>query len=296
MGTEFRLVCYAEDESSASLAAQAAFARIDELEGRLSDYDPESELSRLTRDVAPGERRSVSGDLASVLLYADEVSRATEGAFDVTVGPLVRLWRRARRQGELPSAARLEEALGRVCYQHLSFEGDFVRIDQAGMRLDLGGIAKGYALDEALDVVRAHGIDRALVDGGGDVVAGDPPPFREGWRVVLDVGQGPAGTVVLAHGACATSGDAFRYVELEGVRYSHVIDPRSGKALTSRRAATVLAPTGMQADAWASALCVLEPEAGLARIESQKDFEARVWQNPGGMSCDSPGFPRRMAR
>lgn len=311
MGTTFRLVFYAPDEPSARRAAEAAFERIRGLDAALSDYDPSSELSLLSASSAEagtGGRVPASEDLLRVLCAAAEVSQATQGAFDVTVGPLVRLWRRAGRQAQLPSADRLAQALRSVGHDLVELGPGWVELRAPDMRLDLGGIAKGYALDEALRVLAAHGIERALVDGGGDIAVSAPPPGTRGWRVSLAISarelDSPGPQVWLAHGACATSGDAFRHVEIDGVRYSHVLDPRSGLGLTTRRAATVLAPSGMQADAWASALCVLEPAQGLALVGRLPGVEARVWGPPGEPAgekdateaCESPGFTERMVR
>lgn len=284
MGTTFRLVLYAPDPESAGAAAEAAFERIAALDASLSDYDAASELRRLSASSQGGAMAApveVSRELFEVLAHARQVSERTDGAFDVTVGPFVRLWRRSARQGELPSAARLAAAALAVGYQHVVLDEDArtVRLQCGGMRLDLGGIAKGYALDEALAVLRDLGIDRALVDGGGDVAVGEPPPGSAGWRVAV---EGSASvTLILARAAVATSGDAYRGVTIDGVRYSHVVDPRTGLGVTSRITATVVAPTGMHADALASALCVLGTEAGLALIETQAGVEARVVTGKG---------------
>lgn len=297
MGTTFRVVLYAPDAATAERAAAAAFQRVHALDDALSDYDPDSELSRLSASSAePGVARAASSDLLTVLAAAEQVSAATGGAFDVTVGPLVRLWRRSVRQVELPSAARLEAARASVGWQAVVLGPGTVTLRLEGMRLDLGGIAKGYALDEVLAALQAAGISRALVDGGGDVAAAGPPPGRAGWRVVVDAGNGGTEAVLLAHAACATSGDAYQHVVLDGVRYSHVVDPRTGLGVTSGGAATVLAPSGMLADAWASALCVLPAEAGLPLVEGLQGLEARVWQKDAALPCDSSGFLVRMAR
>jgi FAD:protein FMN transferase len=305
MGTTFRLVFYAPDRAGAQRAARAAFERIEALDAALSDYDPGSELSRLSgssRGLSSSGRVPASPDLVRVLGFAAEVSAATGGAFDVTVGPYVRLWRRAARQGELPSAERLAQARRSVGYRNVVVGPDWVELRAGDMGLDLGGIAKGYALDEALVVLARHGVTRALVDGGGDLAAGQPPPGQAGWRVALAVGaeDDQGSHLWLANGACATSGDAFRFVELGGKRYSHLVDPRSGMGLTHRRAATVLAPSGMEADAWASALCVLDPGPGLALVELLPGVEARIWGPPNekdpARACDSPGFTGRMVR
>lgn len=297
MGTEFRLVLYAADAEAARAASEDAFARIAELERVLSDYDAESEASRLVRRAAPGAAVEVSADLHDVLRRADAIARASGGAFDVTVGPFVRLWRRAGRQAELPAPARLAEAAAAVGFELVTLARDgegrgTVALGAPGMRLDFGGIGKGYALDAALEVLARHGLTRALVDGGGDVLAGAPPPGRDGWRVEVRAlaSGGPPSVLELAHAAVATSGDTARYVVLDGVRYAHIVDPATGIGLTRRTAASVVAPDGATADAWASAACVRGADAALewsaaygfdVRVEEHRDGETRSVESPG---------------
>lgn len=259
MGTEFRVVLYAADAGAARRAADAAFARIAALDDALSDWDDGSELSRLSRASwggAPSEPVAVSADLHRVLERAVEIAARTGGAFDPTIGPYVRLWRRSRRQGELPTRARLEEAGASVGYEKLELlDGGSVRLLAADMRLDLGGIAKGYALDEALEVLAALGVERALVDGGGDVACGAPPPGRAHWTIALE-GARHGEYVGLADAAIATSGASAQFVEIGGLRYSHVVDARTGLGDTAGLQASVIARDAMTADAYASALCV----------------------------------------
>ncbi len=278
MGTEFRLVFYAGGPDVAEPAARAAFARVAALDAALSDYREDSELSRLGRASEAGALPvtvPVSADLARVLALALEVGEASDGAFDPALGTCTRLWRRSVRQGELPRPERLAAARAAAGRAHFELRGEppEVLLRARGLRFDLGGVAKGDALDQALAALRAHGVERALVDGGGDLLAGAPPPGEAGWKVAY-AGLG-AGRLRLAHAALATSGDLYQHVEIDGVRYSHLIDPRTGLGLTTRVAATVLAPDGARADAWASALCVLGP-AGLARLDGLPGVEARV--------------------
>lgn len=300
MGTTFRIVMHAFDEATAVAAADAAFARIDALESLLSDYDEASELSRLgaRSDTEPGVPVPVGDDLWRVLQAAQAMSLRTHGAFDVTVGPWVALWRRARRQAVPPEDKLIEELATSVGFDKLSFDpnSQSVTLSATGMRLDLGGIAKGYALDEALAVLRRHGIDRALVDGGGDVAVGAPPPGRSGWRVAIEPfdGEGTLGPVVveLYHAALATSGDSYQALQHGGQRHGHILDPRSGRALTTGYGTSVLAADGMTADALASAACVLGPGSALQLVEgwdgvelrmvgSDESGAARVWMSSG---------------
>jgi thiamine biosynthesis lipoprotein len=308
MGTEFRLEFFARGGEHAAAAAEAAFARIAALERALSDYDSESELARLgarADEGAPGAWLPVSSELFGMLVEAQAVARASGGAFDVTVGPCTRLWRRAQRQGELPDEARLCEALRAVGHEKLALDPGTrsVRLLTRGMRLDPGGIGKGYALDEALRVLAEHGIERALAVGGGDIAARAAPPERAGWRVAIagldsgDPAEDRAATeLFLAHAALSTSGDLVRSFELDGVRYAHILDPRNGRALTERRLASVLAPSGARADAWATALAVLGPR-GLAALAREPGAEGRIAVlTPSGVELfESAHFPGRLS-
>ncbi len=281
MGSAFEIVLYAPDVMTAQRAFDAAFQRVQELNQVFSDYDPDSEARRLC-DLAPMDQPvSISPDLTHVLQYSLAMSAKTEGAFDVTVGPLSRLWRRARRTGELPSEERLAAARAAVGYHHiqLDVENAKVRLTATDMRLDFGAIAKGYASDRALAVLRSMGIERALVNGGGDLTLGEPPPDAEGWRVAiapLDAETRPTCVLFLSNVSVATSGDAWQFVEIDGVRYSHIVDARTGMGIERRSSVTVLAPDGMVADAWASAVSLLGPQRGLELIETLPDVECQI--------------------
>jgi thiamine biosynthesis lipoprotein len=285
MGVEFDLVLYAASQEQADAAHARAFARIAALDRALSDYDPASELSRLseTSSVPPGTTGTnapatakpvkVSDELWTVLEYSQTVSRQSSGAYDVTIGPLTKLWRRARRQRELPSDERLAEARAAVGYQQLVLDSAArtAQLKRANMRLDLGGVAKGFAADEALAEIKRAGITRALVRASGDIAVGDPPPGEAGWRIgiaPLDPDEPPTRFVRLANLAISTSGDSRQHLVVDGRRYSHIIDPRTGLGLGGRSSVTVIAPRGMQADALATAASVLGPEKG-AKLVSQ---------------------------
>ena len=301
MAVPVKIVLYAADQPTANEAAEAAFARIRELNGILSDYDPESELRRLCRDSGEGNPVPVSDDLWLVLSRARELSERSGGAFDVTIGPVVRLWRRARRNHEMPSPERLEAACQLVGYRlfRLHPEHQAVELLKPGMRLDLGGIAKGYAVDEALAVLRKRGITRALVDAGGDIGLGDPPPDKPGWLIgvaSLEADAPPSRYLWLSRLAIATSGDTWQYVEIHGRRYSHLIDPRTGLGLTDHSSVTVIAPDCITADGLASAVSVLGPDEGLKLIEETPGSAALVVRAPEGTaevreSCRWQDFP-----
>lgn len=265
MGVQARIVLYAPDQAVAERACRAAFRRIAEIEDIMSDYRPTSELMRLCAK-AGGTPVPVSEELFFVLQRAQQLSARSGGAFDVTVGPYVALWRRARKTGQFPSEAELQQARARVGWQKIRLDAASrtAQLIVSGMRLDLGGIAKGYACDEALKTLKRHGVDRALIEMGGDLVLGEAPPGEKGWRIKLPIAK-PRTTdqvLTLAKLAISTSGDLEQYVEFKGRRYSHIIDPRTGLGVTNRVQATVIAPDGITADSLATALCVLGEKRG----------------------------------
>jgi thiamine biosynthesis lipoprotein len=287
MGVPFRMVLYATNEAHARLASDAAFARVRELNDRLSDYDLESELSKLSRSSGGGQPVKVSDDLWRVLATAQDWARKSDGALDVTVGPVVNLWRHARRLQQFPRADRLAEARSRVGYTNLVLDPKtktaLLRVPE--MRLDLGGIAKGFAADEAMKVLRAHGIHSALVGAAGDIALGDAPPGQRGWKVEipsLDVTNAPPGRFVTnANAGVSTAGDVFQRLELNGVRYSHIVDPRTGIGLTDHSLVTVIARNAMTSDALETVVSVLGPKKGLALIKKTPETSVRIMRKPG---------------
>lgn len=263
MGVDARLVLFAPDQAAAEGAGAAAFARIAALDSIMSDYRQDSELSRLSAR-AGGPPMRVSADLFRVLERAQAVARRSGGAFDVTVGQLVALWRRARKSGVLPKPAAIERARRLVSWKKLLLDerARTARLTVRGMQLDLGGIAKGYAADAAQRVLKEHGVTRALVELGGDIVVSGSPPETDGWTIrVPNAGddQGPA-DLRFADRAVSTSGDTEQFVVIGGRRYSHVVDPRTGQALTNRVQVTVIAGDGLTSDPLSTALTLLRAE------------------------------------
>jgi thiamine biosynthesis lipoprotein len=265
MGMEVRILMDADDEPTARRAGQAAFATIAELEGRLSDYRPDSDLRAIER-AAPNPVQ-VHPDVFAVLAHALEVARLTDGAFDPTIAPLVALWRESRDTGRLPADDALREARALVDWSRVEVTERtsgvfFVRLPVAGMRLDLGGIAKGYILQRAIRTLRDEGVPRAFIEAGGDIVAGERRLETMGWAVALSEGCEALG-YRFANGALATSGVTMQWADIAGTRYSHVVNPRTGLGLTRHRTVHVRARDGATADAWATALSVVSPVQAL---------------------------------
>jgi FAD:protein FMN transferase len=275
MGSEFKIVLYSPDEQAARRASRAAFDRIAALDSAFSDYQPESELMRLC-DRAGGPPVAVSEDLFDILQRAKAMYERSGGGFDATVGPVVRLWRRARRDRKIPSAENLARARALVSSDLMTLDpkARTVLLARPGMKLDLGGIAKGYASDEAVKVLKRQGLPRALVAGAGDIVVGDPPPGLEGWTIAIApldpavAGAAPERVLELSNAAISTSGDTERYVEIDGKRYSHIVDPKTGLGVIDRCSVTVVSSDGATSDALDTAVYVLGPVRGLPLVES----------------------------
>ncbi len=234
LGTLIAITAYAPNVVIARAAFARAYARIAALNQILSDYLPTSELNQIST-----KPRVISVELATVLSTAQQIAKRSQGAFDVTAGALIRHWRQTKT---LPPAHLP------VGYQHLHIKGRLVWIDDAAIRLDVGGLGKGYIADEAL---KALGLPRALIAISGDIVCGAPPPGKTGWRV-----QAAGQVFTVQHAAVSTAGDAEQFTVIDGQRYSHILDPRTRRPLTTSRQVTVIAPSGLIADALDTAICV----------------------------------------
>ncbi|MBI3875116.1 MAG: FAD:protein FMN transferase [Verrucomicrobia bacterium] len=304
MAVPFRIVLYAPSEAQADAAAKAAYARIAQLNTIMSDYEDASELSRLSRTAGSGQTVKLSDDLWRVLARAQWVAKESDGAFDVTCGPLVQLWRRARRQRELPDPVKLAEARKAVGYTNLVLDAreHTAKLLVPGMRLDVGGIAKGDAAGEALKVLRARGIRSALVAGSGDMAIGDAPPGKRGWRIELAPldapGAPPTRFLEVANCGFATSGDLFQRAEIGGKRLSHIVDPRTGQALTDHGLVVVITPEGITADSLSTTVSVLGPEKGVRFIERIPGAATRIQRAPGERVevIESRGFVKFYAK
>ena len=289
MGTLITITLYAPDEARARAAAQAAFQRIDALEDIMSDYQADSELMQLC-DKPFGTPVPVSADLFAVLQRAQKMSELSDGAFDVTVGPYVRLWRFARKRKVLPTPAELAAARAAVGWQKLKLDprARAVTLLVPHMRLDLGGIAKGYAADQALKLLKGRGIDRALVAASGDIAIGNPPPGKRGWRIGItpyDGGTNAAPPTLLLHNAgISTSGDTEQFIEINGIRYSHIISPLTGLGLTNRIQATIIGPDATTTDSLDTTVSVLGVRRGLALANSSPRTAALIVTREDGQS------------
>lgn len=289
MGTLVRVTAYVPRGVDGVHALRAAFARVRELDLRFSDYRRDSEVERVAREACQAPVR-VSADLFAVLTQAAAIAAHTDGAFDVTGGALTRLWRRSLQQGSPPAPEAIAAARRRMGRRNMVLDPQHrsLYFRRPGMRLDLGGIAKGYAADQALDTLRRRGIDRALVAVAGDIAAGGPPPGETGWPVGIDAVGDPGGVecmVSLSNEAVSTSGDRGRSVNIDGKLYSHIVDPASGRGAPTARAVSVIAPSGVEADGWATALHVVGEAASARILRAVGKRNLRVYWAGEGRAC-----------
>jgi len=295
MGTTVRVVFYATSPELAERGRKAAFDVMRQVDGLMSDYKPDSELSRLSAAAGKGPQ-PVSQALYDVLESSRWTAQASDGAFDITIGPLVRLWRRSRKELKLPTPEEIRAAKALVDINQLVL--DPVRrtaeLRKPGMLLDLGGIAKGYACDKALAALRDLGILRALVDTGGGMALGDPPPDKAGWRIGM---LGDSSKILqLSNCGVSTSGDVEQFVEIDGVRYSHIIDPATGLGLTNRAMATVIAKDGLTSDALDTPICILGAERGLKMAAANGVQAWTQWvEGKRRRRAQTDGFDRYLA-
>lgn len=290
MGTVGTIAVVTDDSTASAPVVARALAVFTEVDARLSNWQPESELSRVN---AALDARTVelSVEAAEVIAAALQIARESEGAFDPTVEPLVRLWGFLGGTPRVPDAEDIESTLVRTGHTRLRFSSDdrTVGSDVQGLRIDLGGIAKGHAVDRACAVLAAAGVEHALVDLSGNMRALGHPPGRASWTLgVRDPASTPGEAMTwfaslrLENDAVATSGNYEQFVDRDGRRYGHILDPRNGWPVEGLDAVTVLAPTGMLADGWATALLVLGLERARAVASARDDLAVVLVQSAAG--------------
>ncbi len=261
-----RVELFARTSAQARSLASAAFDRVHALNDVLSDYQATSQVGRLTTD--SGESIPISPALFDALERSIQISRATGGCFDATIGASSQLWRKARKENIVPSEDAIARANAMGGWDKIALKSranhdettlTFLR---PGIRLDFGAIGKGIAAQAALETLRTLGTSIAMCSLAGDIACGDAPPDSDGWTIDVESGiEGvPLCRLVLRNQCVSTSGDESQHFDANGIRYSHVIDPRTGHAVTRRIAATVVCRDGAVADALATALCVGGPE------------------------------------
>ncbi|MCY7422830.1 MAG: FAD:protein FMN transferase [Chitinophagaceae bacterium] len=281
MGSPFNIIMYADDSSKAAFAAEKAFKLVDTLNQVYSDYLPTSELNQLCSTAGSGKWIKASPILYDILIKAKTAGRQSKGSFDISMSPVIRIWRNARRINKLPSKDSIRLAMQKVGYRFIEIDTvkQLVRLIKPGMQLDLGGIAKGETAQRVYDRLNQMGYPYALIDAGGDIVAGSTPVGISGWKVAINLPESEElmdKQLLLAKKAVTTSGDLYQYLEVNGVRYSHIIDPATGWAVTNNRNVTVIANDGTHADWLTKACTILSIKKALKLISKYPGAEVQI--------------------
>jgi FAD:protein FMN transferase len=268
MGTMFRIVLYTNDSLSATYASKKTFIRLDELNLTLSDYREDSEVNRLCRTAGSGEFVKVSNDLWTILQESAKAAKLSKGYFDVTIGPMTQLWRRMKRQKQLPSEQQISEVRAKIGIENISFNADnqSVMLRKKGMRIDFGGIGKGFAEDEMMKVLQHNGIKSAMIEAGGNIVVSDSPTDSpQGWEIIIKEKK-----YFLKNCGISTSGDLYQFVEIEGKKYAHILDPKTGIGFTEPRQISIIAKDGTSSDWLSTALYLMNKKEGNKLVKKLK--------------------------
>jgi FAD:protein FMN transferase len=315
MGSPFIITVFARDTEGLQAVVDKAYIRVDALNKVFSDYDSTSEISRLARTYRVGEWYQVSNDLYYMLKISLDAARASSGAFDVSVGNVVKLWRKAKKTKAIPSISERKSALSKTGWQHILIDEKTHKIgfNTEGVLLDFGGIVKGFAAEVAVEILTLNKFPMCLVDAGGDLAVGNKPentveernPDKvgkgsnsEGWQIGISIPQSDTELMPqmlsLHNQAVATSGDMYNNVSFEGKRYSHIVNPRTGMGLTHQRNVTVIAPVGHQADWLATACSVLPIKKAMKLVRKYPNTELLILEIRKGKikSWQTSGFAK----
>jgi FAD:protein FMN transferase len=291
MGSPFIITVYADDSAKLLEIIDLAYRRVDTLNQIFSDYLATSEINTLCNNQKPQVWQPISPDLFHILQLSKAAYDASGGAYDVTIAPVVRLWRKARKEKALPNETELKLALSKVGFKHLELDkSPKIRFYTEGVSLDFGGIVKGFAAQEVVNLLTINGFPICFADAGGDLAMGASPVSEggktNGWRVGISVPNEENQIIPqflhLQNQAVATSGDLYQSVEINRKTYSHIVNPKTGLGLTHRRNVTVIAPDGAQADWLATACSVLSIKKAMKLVRKYPNVELLIMENRKG--------------
>jgi thiamine biosynthesis lipoprotein len=289
MGTAFSIVAYGEDRGRLQSAVNEGLEEARRLDEMLSNYKPASEWSMVNRLAGDGPVR-ITPELFHLLAACVEYSQESEGAFDITVGPLMKVWGFYKGSGHLPHRAEVWGALNMIGYRNILLDpgSQTVRFAKKGIELDPGGIGKGYAVDRIAQILKDNGIKQALISGGGSsIYAIGAPPHEKGWKIDI---KNPKNTeesiesVYLKDESMSTSGNYEKFFYAEGKMYSHIMDPRTGYPSQGMLSTSVIAPRTLDSEAWTKPYYILGPQ--WASKHRHKDLRVYFCEARPGATCE----------
>ena len=297
MGTLVEITIRSADKEKAGKAADKAFNEMRRLEQLMSTHIGDSEISRLNAN-AGGQFVTVSPEVLEVIQRGIHWGKLSNSALDITIGPAASLWRFGEKDSLLPDTTRLKQALPLVNYRNIEIQDSKIRLKQPGMALHLGAIAKGYAVDRAMDVLKRSGIQNAIINAGGDLQALGSREERQLWKIGIQHPRNPEKMIAvfaLPGKAVATSGDYQKYFMQNGTRYHHILNPQNGMPARGVISVTIIAESVMDADALATAAFVLGPKKGMELIDSLTGVEGMMISESGSFHFSKnlqslPGF------
>lgn len=287
MGSPFNIVFYANDSASATNIANACFNLVDSFVNIYSDYLPNSELNQLCAQAGNSIPVKVSPALFDILMLSAHANKVSGGCFDITISPVTRLWRKARKDKVFPQDSTVKKALQLTGFSEVKLNAadSTVLLTQPGMQLDLGGIAQGYIAQQIIDFLYTQNITNALVDVSGDIAVSNAPPGKEGWVVGINVPETTddllSKKLVIHNTAVTTSGDAYQYMEHDGKKYSHIVDPKTGYGITTQRNVTVIASNATAAD-WLTKACSILPIKKAKKVVRSQHAEVLIAEVKAG--------------
>lgn len=288
MGSKFDITVVAENEAEGTRYIDLAVNEIQRIEKRISSWDPNSETSAINEN-AGIQPVKVSKELFDLINRALEISKITDGAFDISYASMDNIWTFDGSMTQMPSAELIKSSVANVGYQHIVMDNDHktVFLEKKGMKIGFGGIGKGYAADKAKALLMAEGVAAGIINASGDMNTWGQQPSGEEWRVAITnpLNKNKVFAILpIKVGAVVTSGNYEKYVSFNGIRYSHIIDPRSGYPSSGIISATVFAPSAELADALATAIFVMGVEVGIDRINQLPQIECVIINDKGGIN------------
>ncbi|MDQ6813145.1 MAG: FAD:protein FMN transferase [Bacteroidota bacterium] len=291
MASPFTIVFYDKDSTHANQIANACFNLADSLINIFSDYIDNSELNQLSACAGSGKFVPVSPALFKIMIESQRAYTLSNGAFDITLAPVIRLWRKARKEKQFPTAQAIAEKMKSVGFNKVIIDTQMrsIKLTAKDMQLDLGGIAQGYIGQEVLERLYSYNVRKALVDVSGDIATGDPPFQKKGWTIAVNLPESEhlqTRRLALHNLSVSTSGDVYQYIEHSGKRYSHIIDPATGYGITSQRNVTIIASNTMLAD-WLATACSILPVKKAKKLAEKMHAEALIAELKNGKIVQS---------